>query len=91
MPSISARRLLGLSICVMNAWPTRALSNIRRLRKSNSSARHFYNGNVRDYRNRCESFPGVIVAEMFNFELRDFFNVAPAVRVAHGIQGLHES
>lgn len=50
-------------------------------------ARRFYNGNVRDYRNRCESFPGNLVAKIFNFAPRDFFNVDPAVRVAPSIEG----
>lgn len=53
------------------------------------AARRFYNGNVRDYRNRHESFPGNIVARLFNFETRDFFNVDPAVRVAPTVEGLH--
>ncbi len=51
------------------------------------AARHFYDGNVRDYRNRCESFPGNIVAGLFNFKSREFFNVAHAVRVAPSIAG----
>jgi LemA protein len=51
------------------------------------AARRFYNGNVRDYRNRCESFPGNMVAKLFGFELRDFFNVDPAIRVAPSIEG----
>jgi LemA protein len=52
------------------------------------AARRFYNGNVRDYENRRESFPGNIVANMFNFEPRPFFNVDPAVRVAPSITGI---
>ncbi len=44
------------------------------------AARHFYNRNVRDYRNRCESFPGNIVASLFNFKSREFFDVAHAVQ-----------
>lgn len=50
-------------------------------------ARRFYNGNVRDYRNRYESFPSNLVAKLFNFSPRDFFNVDPAVRVAPSIEG----
>ena len=46
------------------------------------AARRFYNGNVRDYSNRRESFPGNLVANSFNFTPRDYFNVEPAVRVA---------
>jgi len=51
------------------------------------AARRFYNGNVRDYRNRAESFPGILVAKLFKFETRHFFNVDPAVRVAPSIEG----
>lgn len=51
------------------------------------AARRFYNGNVRDYENRRESFPGNLVAKLFKFEPRDFFNVDPAVRVAPSIAG----
>ena len=44
------------------------------------AARRFYNGNVRDYRNKCQTFPSSIIAGMFGFEVEDFFNVEPAVR-----------
>ena len=44
------------------------------------AARRFFNGNVRDYRNKCESFPSSIIASMFGFELQDYFQVSPAVR-----------
>jgi LemA protein len=46
------------------------------------AARRFFNGNVRDYRNKCETFPSSIIAGMFGFERKDFFNVASAVREA---------
>jgi LemA protein len=51
------------------------------------SARRFYNGNVRDYSNRRESFPGNLVAKLFNFTARDYFNVDPAVRAAPSVEG----
>ena len=44
------------------------------------AARRFYNGNVRDYRNKCESFPSNIVAGMFGFKPEEFFSVEPAVK-----------
>ena len=44
------------------------------------AARRFYNGNVRDYRNKCETFPSSIIAGMFNFQPQEFFSVAPSVR-----------
>ena len=44
------------------------------------AARRFFNGNVRDYRNRRESFPSNLVANAFKFGPRDFYDVDPAVR-----------
>ncbi len=48
------------------------------------SARRFYNGNVRDYRNKTQSFPSNIVAGMFGFppEAEEFFEVDPVEREA---------
>lgn len=43
------------------------------------AARRFYNGNVRDYRNKCETFPSTLVAQMFGFRSQEFFSVEPAV------------
>jgi LemA protein len=43
------------------------------------AARRFYNGNVRDYRNKGESFPSNLVAQMFGFPSHDFFTVPPSV------------
>jgi LemA protein len=45
------------------------------------AARRFYNGNVRDYRNTCETFPSNLVANMFGFKSEgDFFSVPPSVQ-----------
>ena len=44
------------------------------------AARRFFNGNVRDYRNKCETFPSSIIAGVFGFESHDYFNVPPSVR-----------
>jgi LemA protein len=44
------------------------------------AARRFYNGNVRDYRNKCERFPSNLVARMFSFQIEEFFSVPPAMR-----------
>ncbi|MEI9865932.1 MAG: LemA family protein [Limisphaerales bacterium] len=44
------------------------------------AARRFYNGNVRDYRNKCETFPSNLVANVFGFKSEgDFFSVPPSV------------
>lgn len=44
------------------------------------AARRFFNGNIRDYRNKCETFPSSVIAGMFGFEKKDFFNVESSVR-----------
>jgi LemA protein len=44
------------------------------------AARRFYNGNVRDYRVKCESFPSNFVAGMFGFEPEAYFSVEPSVK-----------
>jgi LemA protein len=45
------------------------------------AARRFYNGNVRDYRNKCEMFPSNLVAKALGFRSEgDFFSVPPSVR-----------
>ena len=49
------------------------------------AARRFYNGNVRDYRNRRESFPSNLVANLFKFGPREFYDVDPAVRATPSV------
>jgi LemA protein len=49
------------------------------------AARRFYNGNVRDYKNRCQTSPSSIVAGVFGFEGKDFFDVEPAMRQAPSV------
>ncbi len=44
------------------------------------AARRFFNGNVRDYRNKCETFPSNLVAGLFGFETRDYLQVTSADR-----------
>jgi LemA protein len=44
------------------------------------AARRFYNGNVRDYKNKCQMFPSSVIAGAFGFESQDYFNVHPSVR-----------
>jgi LemA protein len=44
------------------------------------AARRFYNGNVRDYKNKCQMFPSSIIAGAFGFQPEDYFNVHPSVR-----------
>jgi len=39
------------------------------------ASRRFYNGSVRDFNTSVQSFPGNIIAGMFNFKLREFFEL----------------
>ena len=47
-----------------------------------AAARRFYNSAVQDYNTSREQFPGSIVAGMFNFEGREFFDVGVEGREA---------
>ena len=49
------------------------------------TARRFYNGNVRDYNRRVQSFPSMIVARFGNFELEEFFEVDESLRGDAGV------
>ncbi|MBZ9569663.1 LemA family protein [Patescibacteria group bacterium] len=44
------------------------------------AARRFYNGNVRDLNIKIESFPVNIIAQIFRFEKRDFFEIEGIAR-----------
>ncbi|MBU4199457.1 MAG: LemA family protein [Verrucomicrobia bacterium] len=46
------------------------------------AARRFFNGNVRDYRIKCETFPSLLVAGMFGFQPEDYFSVEAAIHIA---------
>jgi LemA protein len=49
------------------------------------TARRFYNGNVRDYNRRVQSFPSMIVARFGNFETEEFFEVDESLRGDAGV------
>lgn len=42
------------------------------------AARRFYNGNVRDLNTSIQSFPGNVIASIFRFEPREFFELGEA-------------
>ncbi len=46
------------------------------------TARRFYNANVRNYNERVQQFPSVLVARTFGFEQEEFFEVDEALREA---------
>lgn len=81
--------LNGLFALAENYPDLKANENFMQLQQELSStedriqaARRFYNGNVREYRNKAQSFPSNIVANMFGFpaEAEEFFEVDPVER-----------
>ena len=51
-----------------------------------AAARRFYNGNVRAYNTRVATFPSNLVAAMFGFRSRQFFELTdPQARVAPSV------
>ena len=46
------------------------------------TSRRFYNNNVQDFNRRVQSFPSLIVAKMFGFREREFFEIDEAIREA---------
>jgi LemA protein len=46
------------------------------------TSRRFYNANVRDYNRRVQSFPSNTIANMFHFQVAEFFEVPDAIREA---------
>jgi LemA protein len=49
-------------------------------------ARQFYNDSVLTYDNKLESFPTVIVAKMFNFEPKEYFEADEQARVVPTVE-----
>jgi LemA protein len=48
---------------------------LSRLEETIQNARRYYNAIVRDYNAKLESFPDLVVAQKFNFEPRDYFEL----------------
>ena len=44
------------------------------------ASRRFYNANVRDYNTRVQSVPSNLIANAFNFDLEEYFQIEPAMR-----------
>lgn len=74
---------LGKLFALAEAYPDlKANTNFLQLQDELSSiedklaaARRFYNSAVGEYNTATEQFPGVVVAGMFNFSQREFFDV----------------
>jgi LemA protein len=53
------------------------------------AARRFYNGNVRDFNRRVDSFPSLVIARLFRFAREEYFEVEPIVREAPSVAFNH--
>lgn len=81
---------LGKLFALAEAYPDlKANQNFMELQQELSviedklaAARRFYNSAVQDYNTSREQFPGSIIAGMFNFEPREFFDVGVEGREA---------
>ena len=52
-----------------------------------AAARRFFNGNVRAFNTRVATFPSNLIASMFGFHRRDFFELTdPGARVAPSVE-----
>lgn len=51
------------------------------------AARRFYNGNIRDYRNKYEGFPTNLIARLFGLGPLEFLAIEPAVRTNPAVGG----
>ncbi len=49
-------------------------------------ARQFYNDSVLSFNNKTQSFPSVLIANMFGFKARDFFEADPESRAVPKVQ-----
>lgn len=55
-------------------------STLSEIEENIQMARRYYNAVVRDYNIMCEAFPSVIIANMFRFKKRDFFEIEAGER-----------
>lgn len=54
--------------------------NLAEIEDTIQLARRYYNANVRDLNVQCQSFPSVMIAGIFNFKTREFFEAATSER-----------
>jgi len=74
---------IGKLLVSVEAYPDlKASQNFLDLQKQLSDiedqiqmARRYYNGTARDYNTKIQSFPDMIIANMFRFKARDYFEV----------------
>jgi LemA protein len=89
------QRTLGSLMVRLEAYPDlKASSNFLELQRELANTENriqaslrFYNGNVRDNNNRIQQFPSNLIANMFNFGPREFFELdIPEAREAPKVQ-----
>lgn len=89
------QKTLGSLMVRLEAYPDlKASSNFLELQKELANTENriqaslrFYNGNVRDNNNRIQQFPSNLIANMFSFGPRDFFELdIPEAKVAPKVQ-----
>ena len=89
-PFVAALRQL---LAVAEAYPDlKANQNFLALQSELSNtedrlqtSRRFYNANVRDYNQRVQSFPSMIIARTFGFKEEEFFEVDESLRGDAGV------
>jgi LemA protein len=77
---------LGRLVAIAEAYPAlRAAENFRQLQAELvdtedqiAAARRIYNGNVQIYNTRIQVFPNLLIARLWHFEPRVFFEIADA-------------
>ena len=55
-------------------------SSLSQIEEAIQNARRFYNAVVKDYNILCETFPSVIVAKIFNFAKKSYFDISQSER-----------
>jgi len=81
---------LGRLIAVSEAYPDlKANANFQQLQSELAdienkiaAARRFFNNTAAEYNAACQGFPGVLIAQRFNFKPVDFFNLEEGERKA---------
>ena len=82
--------LMGQIMVISESYPDlkadenfrQLMTEVRNTEDRIQAARRFYNANVRELNNRCQQFPSTIVAKLFSFEQRDYFEVENPVAKA---------
>lgn len=58
-----------------NANFQQLMSSLSEVEDNLQMSRRYYQATVRDFNNKCESFPSMIIAGLFNFQRRPFFEL----------------